>query len=281
MPSASSNSAVPHSDGQASEHGVGGGGGGNRSSSALGSQYLEMERAFKRSVRSWSKPSPQFCSQTPRLENPRPLYTQADYCPKVATIEYNVKAARRVPAIAFISATRQRPAVKPLPTDAVYDPRPINRPRTAAAPFKSTTPRLPATRHLDPGQEVLIAPKEPSDRLHKGAVALLSRQPRLAEPAPAACDVVYSLKGMSDGVRKRPKSSTWAVSSTQQRPSVKPATDLMYNVRHPKELAVAAKAHSTARAAFASTTPRLLEPRSITPSPGAYTSKFISCGMLP
>ena len=253
----------------------------NHRSSSFGSQYLEMEQAFKRSVRSWSKPSPQFRSLTPRLEKARPLYTQADYCPKASTILHEVQASRKVPSFAFRSTTQQRPLIKPLLTDAVYDPRPVQRPRIAAAPFKSTTPRLPATRHLDPGQETLLVVKQPSDRLHKGVTGLLSKQPRLADATPVVCDVMYPFKGMSDGVRKRPKSSNWAVSATQQRPSVKPTTDLMYNVKHPDDLAVSVKKHSTARAAFASTTPRLIEQRSITPPPGAYTSKFISCGMLP
>ncbi len=251
-------------------------------SASLGAKYLEIEQNFKRSVRKWSKPSPAFSSHTPRLAATKGPYTQAAYSPKEQTILSDVQKAKRVPSFAFGSKSLQRPPVKPLPTDVIYDPRPQTRPRTAAAAFRSTTPRMPAGRPLLPGQEALAEAKQPRDRLHKGAVGLLSKQPRLAATPEPVCDAVYQVPGTMDlAARKRPKSSTWALSTSQQRPSVTAPTDLMYTVKNPVELAVAVTKHSTARAAFASTTPRMTEPKSVTPPPGAYASKFISCGMIP
>ena len=115
------------------------------------------------------------------------------------------------------------------------------------------------------------------------SASFTSSSPRLPPAKKPVCVAELNKEGEKVGSdfltldKPAPKSlkSGWGAHTSAQRPSYKAKTDTMYDPKHPEDVRYFFKKERP------SMTPRLAETHDNgVPPPGAYTSPYISCGMV-
>lgn len=286
------------------------------------SAYANEEKLYRASKKAWSRSSPAFSSKTSRFAAQAPT-TDALRDGAYDSIENKMKHSRQRLSPAFMpsnSASRshscnsadQAPATPSGGQGSggaagFYDVgrtldigRAIPSWKKGSTAFSSTTPRfgVPSPTPSADGDEQRAAtpsqkpvPSSLTKRTSRGAVAYLSKQPRLPPSKEPVCQGDYNVKlGTFDQPRAgHGRVSPWAMppssrspSAEQQASTAQPSSGPDYPTRLPIGIDAGLRKY-TVHSAFHSTTPRFANSArsadSETPGPGAYASRFIAYGM--
>ncbi len=243
---------------------------------------MELDKQFRESKRTWKKPSPEFANHEKRFDQPKSQAPDPGaYSPVVGTIGDSVTRQRKLKSSWAADASPQRPRVVELPCKGDYNPvDPKGQTFAATSAFASTTPKFEdhASSARSPSAAAQSNASSPvSTSRQRPSSGMASKSPRFSDPvvwtqASYECDV--GTLGHDLAVAKK-HSSPWSKDKNPQRPEPSHVVDKFYDAKIPSSAPV------TARSSFKSSVPRFHEEKSDAPPVGAYTSPFISCGMMP